>query len=73
MQIFQAVDFKDRMELLAAPLNHILVNISFMIKYYCEYFDKSKKLFIQKYPEPNYVTLMVGIGAEKQIDTIFNI
>ncbi|MCK4448785.1 MAG: hypothetical protein KAW56_17105 [Candidatus Marinimicrobia bacterium] len=73
MQVWQAKSFDDRKQLSEASMGHLIICTAFMIKQYCEYFKKSKEYFIKNYPEPNIVTLWVGVGSEKDNSSIFNI
>ncbi len=71
LQAWQAKKPEDRKRLLNAALGHLKICTAFMIMQYCNYLPVVKKFFTANFPEPNIVTLWVGVGRETNTGTIF--
>lgn len=64
-QVRQSPDFSIRRSLMGASIGHLIICTANMIKHYCDYFDKSREYYQEKYPEPNIVDMWIDIGASK--------
>ncbi len=64
-QVRQATDFQFRKELMQASLGHLLICLANMIKDYCDYFERSRKYYLEHYPSPNIVEMWIDIGANE--------
>jgi len=64
-QVRQSADFRIRRELMKFAINHLIICVANMIKFYCQYFPKSLEYYNENFTEPNVVTFWVDIGAER--------
>ena len=64
-QVSQSTDFQVRRDLMEAAFGHLIICLANMIRYYCQYFPKSKEYYDKNFKEPNVVSFWIDIGREK--------